>query len=153
MTGEDTKIALRATTHHDIAFAWSLYRALMKPAAEELFEWDEHIQRRFIENDLVSGEASIITIAGRDTGWIRVRETGREICVLQLYLVPKFVNRRVGRVMIGQLIDRARSTERQLFLELTNISRTRQMYERLGFITTGQTKHKLQMAWRDDGSL
>ena len=98
-------------------------------------------------------KASIITIAGRDTGWIRVRETVREICVLQLYLVPKFVNRRVGRVMIGQLIDRARSTERQLFLELTNISRTRQMYERLGFITTGQTKHKLQMAWRDDGSL
>ena len=143
-------IILRPTAFHDTEFAWTLYRTLMKPVAEELFEWDEHLQRRFIENDLASGEASIITIAGRATGWIRVRETAREICVLQLYLVPKFMNRRVGRVIIRQLIDRARSTQRQLFLELTNHNRARLMFERLGFITTGESRHKLQMAWHDD---
>jgi ribosomal protein S18 acetylase RimI-like enzyme len=151
MTGEDPKIALRPTTHHDVEFAWHLYRGLMKPLTEELLEWDDALQRRFIERDLASGDASIITIEGQAAGWIQVRETEHRISILQLYLLPKFQSRRAGTSIIHELIARARQTDRHLVLEVMKNNRARRLYERLGFVVTGQSAHKLNMAWRGEG--
>lgn len=101
MTGDTTRIALRATTFHDTPFAWGLYRELMKPLTEELLEWNEPLQRRLIERDMASGDASIITISGQAAGWILVRETRDRMSILQLYLLPSFQNRRVGTSIIS----------------------------------------------------
>ena len=49
------------------------------------------------------------------------------------------------------MIDRSRLTARALHLEVMKNNRARFLYERLGFVTTGDSKFKLQMVWRGDG--
>ena len=151
MADEDTKIALRVTTHQDTAFAWGLYRDLMKPLTEELLDWNEPLQRRLIEQDMASGDASIIAVDGQAAGWILVRETDEQLNILQLYLLPGFQNKRIGTSIIRQLIDHSRATARALHLEVMKNNRARLLYERLGFVVIDESEYKLHMTWRDNG--
>ncbi len=147
MDPNDRTIDLRPSTAKDFDFAWGLYRDLMKPLAEELMEWKEERQKVVVEREVVSGRASIIVAGGREVGWLYVREEANEIELCQLYIVPAQQNCGIGTEIMRRLMGEARRKSKPLILEVMKNNRACALYKRLGFIPTGKSKYKLQMAW------
>ena len=143
-------ILLRPAGPEDLDFAWGLYRRLMKPLTEELLAWDEERQKAGVEPEIVRGGASIILLAGQRAGWLHVRETREAVELCQLYVLPELQNRGIGSLLLGRLIEQTRRQGKPLTLAVMKNNRARVLYERLGFLPTGESDFKTEMTWRGE---
>src|SRR5918992_1780170 len=100
---KERSIALRAAAPSDFEFAWRLYRDLMQPLTEELLEWHEDKQRIVVAEAVKSGEAQVISLDGRDVGWLQVRDLANEIWLLQLYVGRDCQRRGIGTRVVNDL--------------------------------------------------
>jgi ribosomal protein S18 acetylase RimI-like enzyme len=148
MTSDGLYFELRPARSDDFQFCWSLYRDLMKPLTTELLEWNESGQRRTIEQSLTDSGTSIIVVGGSDIGWLQIRETSEELYLGQLYIAPAMQNRGIGTKIVRQLCEKACQEGKALTLEVMKNNRARLLYERLGFITLGSSKYRLNMRWQ-----
>ena len=137
---------LRSACSADFAFAWSLYRGLMKSLTVELLgRWNEPGQKRVVELALTQEGTSIVVIDGSDVGWLHVGELSGAIYLGQLYLAPELQNRGIGTAIVTELRDKAQQAGKALTLDVMKNNRARFFYERLGFQVIGQSEHKLKM--------
>ena len=141
-------LTLRPATEADLDFAWYLYRALMKPLTEQVMTWHDINHRRVIEGDIAGGDASIILVDGDSAGWFSDRREDGAIRLCQLYVAPEMQNRGIGSEILGRLKNRARDENKNLVLEVMKNNPARALYERLGFIITGESKYKVEMTLR-----
>jgi len=138
-------------TPADLEFAWGLYRESMKPLTEEYLAWDDARQKRVVERDAASGQASVIMRGGAEIGWLRVRETADEVELCQLYVAPGSRDRGAGTAMVRRLLANAGGTGKAVTLQVLRNNRARALYEHLGFRRTGEDSCKLHMTWRGAG--
>jgi len=141
---------LRPASSTDFRFAWSLYKELVLPLAVELLgEWYETGQKRIVDLALAQKGTSIIVVDGLDAGWMQVVELPESAYLRQLYLAPAFQNRRIGTIIITELIGRARVARKLLMLTAMKNNRARVFYERLGFQVVDESEHILTMRWQE----
>jgi ribosomal protein S18 acetylase RimI-like enzyme len=148
MVSNAPEFELRPASSDDFQFCWSLYRDLMKPLTTELLQWSELSQRSVVEQSLSDSGTSIIVVSGADIGWLQIKETPKEISLGQLYVALSMQNRGIGTAVVWQLCDRAFREHKALTLEVMKNNRARLLYERLGFVTVGSSKYKLNMRWQ-----
>ena len=141
------RFELRPATAGDLDFAWSLYRALMKPLTLELLAWNEPDQRRAVEEALARQGASVIVIREARCGWLYVNETPDEIYLGQLYLTPAWQSKGIGGAIIRDLGERAQQSGKRFTLDVMKNNRARVLYERLGFRVVAMSEYKLKMQW------
>jgi ribosomal protein S18 acetylase RimI-like enzyme len=65
-------------------------------------------------------------------------------------VLPEFQNRGIGTTIIQWAIDQAVATQKALRLQVFKINPARRLYERMGFIETGEKETHIQMEWIDD---
>ncbi len=144
---EPPKFRLRKATRQDLAFAWALYRASMKPLTEALLEWHEQRQHRMVKETLLAAGTSIVTIGGSRANWLQVRETADEVYLAQLYIRLDWQNRGIGTAIVQRLCDRARRQGKAMRLDIMSNNRARTLYDRLGFRPIARSKLKIKMQW------
>lgn len=144
-------IQIRPAEPEDLDFAWDLYRRLMKPLAEELITWSNEGQKAVVAPEILGGRASIILLAGRHAGWCHVREGPEVVELCQLHLLPELQNLGIGSLLLARLIENTRRRGKTLTLKVMKNNRARALYERLGFVQTGESDFKIEMTWRGDG--
>ncbi|MEM7225699.1 MAG: GNAT family N-acetyltransferase [Pseudomonadota bacterium] len=130
---KDPVFTRRPATPDDLAFAWGLYRRLMKPLTEALIPWQEAAQRAVVERDLASGQAEIIAVDGADVGWMHLRAEEDRLELCQLYIAPDHQNGGIGGAIVEQLKARAATDGVVLDLKVTVNNRAVALYRRLGF--------------------
>lgn len=139
---------LRPVTPDDWEFWRSLHHVAERDTIVRQFgPWDEALQDEFAREafDDTGGERFVVD--GVDAGWWHLKTQGGDFYLHQLIL-PDFQKRGIGRALLTALIDRAKTEGRGLMLQTLLQNTARQLYEKMGFVVTGQGVTHWLMRWQ-----
>jgi ribosomal protein S18 acetylase RimI-like enzyme len=150
---------LRPAAPEDYEFLLDVYASTR---ADELAQvpWDDATKRAFCRQQYDAQKAEydarfpraqydVILLDGRPAGRIWVARGGEEIRLLDIALLPWARRRGVGSLLVGELIEEARSTgERLRHMVFVLNDGARRLYERLGFVVFEEAGAYLHMEWR-----
>jgi ribosomal protein S18 acetylase RimI-like enzyme len=147
-------IELRGATPGDDDFLRDLYETTR---AEEVrgFGWDEAEQHAFLEMQFTmqkraylmqhpNAQHSIIWCDGQRAGRILVDRSGGGLTLVDISVHPDFRKRGIASQMLKRL--QAESDLVLLSVDKTNLS-ARRLYEKFGFMTTGENEFIFTMRW------
>lgn len=142
-------VDLRAATPDDYGFAFRVHCAAMRPSVEPTFGWDEDCQARYFQLHFDPRARQIIRFEGVDVGLLSVEERDDALFLGSIEILPRYQGRGIGTTLIRQLQRRAEESGLPLRLQVLKTNRARELYERLGFIVTGETETHHHMTWAD----
>jgi ribosomal protein S18 acetylase RimI-like enzyme len=139
------KVSLRPVTPDDEDLLLKIYASTredeMKQAADwteeqkEMFlRWQLEMQRKDYEGRFPQADYQIILFKGEAAGRLWVARTPEQIRLLDIAILPRFQNHRIGTYLLRNLIEESEETEiplRHMIFKLN--TEARRFYERLGF--------------------
>lgn len=137
--------ALRPASDADFPFARRVKQDGLRPYVSEIWGWDSETQdRRFAElwNPEVT---SVITMGGEDVGYIVLEREGPHLLLAGIYIDGPWRRRGVGSAVVADLLEEARTTGGRVKLQVLRANPAKLFYERLGFVTIGETDTHIQM--------
>ena len=151
-------IALRPERPEDEAFLFAVYASTRE---EELAAvgWDTDTRDRFLDLQFRAmrqgyramfpqAQFAIILLDARPVGRAVVDRSGAAIHLVDLALLAPERNRGIGTHLLRQWTAEAAHANRPLRLRVLKGSRTRRLYERLGFIQTADEGLYEVLEWR-----
>jgi ribosomal protein S18 acetylase RimI-like enzyme len=117
--------------HYD--FALHLYLLTMRPYMQELIVWDEQEQRASFAAQWKREEVRIISVDGKDVGWLQVAELPTEIRLQKFFVSPQYQRSGIGSEVLSNLLVSWRSAGKKIVLRVLKNNPARRLYERLGF--------------------
>ena len=140
-------IKLRPARSGDYAYAERLYLEAMKPLLTELGAWDAAEVIANLKAHYKLDEVLVVSVDGRDAGWLQVSELEHEFDLAQIYLEPPFRSRGIGTRLVEDLLTRARKHGKPVALHVVRNNQAISLYQRLGFKVVGENETKLHMRW------
>ncbi len=141
-----TKSARRPASEQDIPFLLRLRQEAMGPhiaAAGLALTDEEHLSRVQFRIDC----AEVLLLDGQPVGMIKVARDADPWKILQLQILPKMQGRGLGGELIEELIAEAGAAGAALALGVMKVNGAKRLYERLGFVVTGETDLEFEMVW------
>jgi ribosomal protein S18 acetylase RimI-like enzyme len=136
---------LRPARERDYAYTEMLYVQTMKPLLTRLGAWDEADVLAKFRSDYRPDEIRIITVGGRDVGFLHVEEKEGEISLAQIHIEAPYRSRGIGTLLIKDLLRTARAKNKPVSLSVVKHNPAQGLYERLGFKVIGEDDIKLHM--------
>lgn len=131
--------------HYD--FALHLYISAMRPLTEKLMVWNEEKQRESFASQWKLDEVQIITVDGKDVGWLQIAELPTELRLQQFFVVPDRQGEGIGTEALQRLLTTCRQIGQQVALTVLKNNPARRLYERSGFSVVGEVGVKYAMIW------
>jgi ribosomal protein S18 acetylase RimI-like enzyme len=145
LPGLAAKVRLRPVTPEDEVILLKIYASTreeeMQQAAgwsdeqKEMFlRWQLEMQRNDYERRFPRADYQIILFAGEPAGRLWVGRTPEQIRLLDIAILPRFQNRKIGTYLLRNLIKESEETGiplRHMIFKLN--TEARRFYERLGF--------------------
>jgi len=122
--------------HYD--FALRLYLLGMRPYLQELEVWDEQQQMAIFAAQWKREEVRIISVDGKDAGWLQVAELPAEIRLQKFFVSPQYQRSGIGSEVLSNLLATWRPTGKKIVLRVLKNNPARRLYERLGFSVTAE---------------
>jgi ribosomal protein S18 acetylase RimI-like enzyme len=142
-------VTLRRATQRDSDFVFLVKKAALGEYVAQTWGWDEGFQRQLHDREFDPRETQIIVESGVDVGWMMVVETDSEFRLQEIYLLPEHQDRGIGSHLIKGLLASALKGMKPVTLTVLKVNvRARELYERLGFATVGETEHYHLMSAR-----
>jgi ribosomal protein S18 acetylase RimI-like enzyme len=141
-------ITLRPGKQSDYDFLWWLHGATMRAYVEAIWGWDEAAQRRFFQERFDPARIQILEREGEAIGYISVERNKESIFLSAIEVAPQVQNRGIGSSLIRDLQDEAARRRIPLRLRVLQGNPARRLYERLGFVATGETETHITMSWQ-----
>lgn len=137
--------ALRRVEAEDFAFLYALHVATMKELVTQVWGWDENDQRdrfalAFVAPRSETALAEIIVVDGRDVGVLGQERREAEWFISNIEIAPEHQGCGLGASVISGVTERAAMLGMPVTLQVLQINRARRLYERLGFVVTGETE-------------
>ena len=155
-------IVFRAATADDSPFLVQLY-ASTRAAEMAQVPWDDHqkfafllqqfnAQKRYYETSYPDCRFLVIEIAGALAGRLYIDREADNIHVIDISLVASLRGRGVGRMLLEEVVDEARSNGKSVGIYVEHLNPARRLYDRLGFrqIETVGLYHRME--WRSSVS-
>ncbi len=136
---------LRDATSEDRDFLYRLRRATLKEYVDRIWGWDEAVQRRMFDERFDPARYQIVTVDGRDVGAVSVERRPDGVFLADLHILPAHQGRGLGAAVIGDILMQARGPGLPVTLQVLKGNPARRLYERLGFVVTGETPTHYQM--------
>lgn len=109
--------------------------------------WNEPLQDSFFENTFKSS-GEIILWNGDAVGFLAKGIFPDHVFLSELQLLPEYQGRGVGTRIIRQIQEEAAQLKRPIRLQVLRENKARELYERLGFTTSGETGTHVLMEWK-----
>jgi GNAT superfamily N-acetyltransferase len=139
-------ITLRPATAADLPFARGLYLDGMREVSQRAgFAWDEARQTVNFSGRFLADEVSIISLDGRDIGWVQIAESESEIFLKQFFIHSAHQRRGIGTRLLQDLLKRAALAGKPVTLGVVKGNPARSLYERHGFQITSEDDYKVYM--------
>lgn len=150
-------VTLRAATADDEAFLYELYASTR---AEEMaaFGWDEPQREMFLRMqfnaqrqhyaDFSNADHRIILRDVQPVGRLLVLRLEAEFCLADIALLPAERGAGLGARLLGELLAEAAQAGKPVTLHVAHGNRARRLYERLGFVPTGDDGVYCAMRWQ-----
>ena len=139
---------LRLATWQDSDFLYRLHRAALREYVEQTWgKWDEEYQQRRFRQNFRPAACKIITWRGCDVGVVCAVERDAEVVLDVIEVFPDYQERGIGTFVIQSLLADVHRTGKPAVLQVLKANRARRLYERLGFVMTGESEtHYLMRA-------
>ena len=136
---------LRPARAEDYGFALALYVETIKPYTVAFMPWIDAVESARFARLWAPADTRIITLDGADIGWVEAADTGAEIFLKQIYLLPARQQLGIGTQIMKLLLKEWELTQRPIVLGVLKNNPARRLYERLGFAVVGETDMKFLM--------
>jgi GNAT superfamily N-acetyltransferase len=157
----NNSLTLRPALPEDEAFLYAVYAstraeeaALLGDAAriEAFLRMQFDMQTRAYRMQFPRADYSVIMVGDEPVGRFIVWRTDAEIRVIDIALLPEHRGAGYGEILMRRMLAEAEQTGKPLRLQVDRFNRARRLYDRLGFVQTGETGTHFQMEWRADFS-
>lgn len=139
-----TQIHLRPARAQDFDFCASLYFAGMEEAIREL-NLDMAAQIASFRRQWDSTEVRIVTLDGRDIGWLQSRVLDEALFLAQLFVHGAHQRQGIGTEILHRIGDEAARAGRAVTLGVIKTNPALRLYERQGFRITHEDDRKYYM--------
>ena len=139
----------REATAEDRGFAYEVKRAAFREYAEKVWGWDEAEQRQLHDSRFDPGDYRVIGLRGTDVGIVALAVAADAFVVNQLFVLPEFQDRGIGRRCMELLMEEADRLGLPVRLRVLKVNpRALRFYLRLGFTGTGETETHHTLEWQ-----
>ena len=147
-----TIYTLRAITKDDDEFLWRLNEETLRGHIEEIWGWDEEVQRvHFQERLCRESDKQLILTEGERVGYLELSNTEETLHIINIQISSHLQGRGIGGRVIRDLLARATSRGRDVELGVFKVNtRALQLYQRLGFHVVGSSETHWEMRWSHD---
>jgi ribosomal protein S18 acetylase RimI-like enzyme len=129
---------LRPAYEADRHFLFELYADTLRTHVEWAWGWDEALQRRNMAAALPLADWRVVVVAGQAAGALHVAQEPAAHHLHLLLLRPAFQRQGLGTQLIAGELARARAHDKVLTLKVIKTNPARRLYDRLGFVVTGE---------------
>ena len=137
---------LRPARDYDLEFIYQVLRLALGPYIEQTWgEWDEPEQRRRFEQVTRVEDHQIIELAGEAIGCLCALNRPDELRLVRLFLLPGSQRRGIGTNIITTLLNSAKQRGVPVRLRVLKVNPARRLYERLGFVVSGESETHFMM--------
>jgi len=119
----------------------------MRDAVESMWGWDEAAQETLFDGSFTTENLQIVQVEARDVGAMAVTRRPSELFLENIQIVPDCQGQGLGTALIRDLQGQARAEGIAVALRVISSNRARMLYERLGFVITGQSDTHYYMRW------
>jgi GNAT superfamily N-acetyltransferase len=141
-------ICLRPGKQSDYEFLWWLHCATMRTYVDAIWGWDEAAQQRLFQERFDPARFQIVECDGEDAGYVSVERNEEFNFLSAIEVAPQVQNQGLGTSLIRDLQDEAAHRRVPLKLRVLQGNPARRLYERLGFVVTGETETHIMMSWQ-----
>jgi ribosomal protein S18 acetylase RimI-like enzyme len=140
-----------------------LYRIYASTRAEELKQipWDDAQKEAFLRQQFTAqhtyyteqfSEATfdVVLVGDEPAGRLYVDRREDEFRIVDIALLPEFRGRGIGSALLRDLFEEAAAAKKPVRIHVEPYNPARDLYERLGFRTIGQTGAHVLMEWNPD---
>ena len=153
MQSDKPDLKLRDATPDDESFLFEVYASTRIDELEGL-GWDDNQKQAFIKMQFFARERTyprvdnyIILANERPVGRILVNRNEAGILLHDIALLTEFRNAGIGSRLIQDLMKEATAAGKPITLHVFTMSPAVRLYERLGFVRTGDDGAYLEMKW------
>lgn len=158
MSNDDKAVTLRAVTEQDEAFLLEVY-ASTRADELALTQWDEAQREVFLRMQFAAqlshyrthypdGEHLVILLGGNPIGRVYVARLEGEIRILDITILPRDRNVGTGTAILNDLMAEASRVGKPLRIHVESYNRSRRLFERLGFVKSGESGYSDLLEWR-----
>jgi ribosomal protein S18 acetylase RimI-like enzyme len=145
--------ALRAALPTDVEFEQFLYastREDLRPLGPEVFDgligMQFRAQSMSIKLDHPRADRKIVLVDGAPVGRLVVDASDKHVELIDIALLPAFRNQGIGTCVLRSVLAQADRIGRAVRLHVEKQNRAVRLYERLGFLITGDAGMYLAMS-------
>jgi len=141
-------LSTRRATDKDVAFVEDVFlRAMRTHITAARGFWDEAKERKQFREQLQLEHTWLIERSSVAVGFFMTVERGQDVELHTLCIAPEHQGQAIGTTVMRQILTDAHDQKRGVLLSvLKPNTAARSLYERLGFIVTGETAHHYRMS-------
>ena len=144
--------SLRVPRVEELDSLLELHRASMGGYIEAVWgPWDDGLQRSFWNERVDKGLLQVIEVGGVVAGLLEVHRSEGATEVVNLELAPELQRAGIGTAILVDIQAEAAGCGAGVVLQVLKVNPARRLYERLGFVATGETEWHTQMRWSRTG--
>lgn len=138
--------ATRRCTEGDRELVRRIHHAAYRDVVTRQFgPWDEARQDRFFADKWSPDSFGLVLEGDVAVGYVAIEDRGDHVFLSEVVLDPIAHGRGLGtRIVLGVIADAA-ARGLPVRLQVLRLNRARALYERLGFVATGETATQVQM--------
>ena len=142
------ELSRRPAQEEDAEFARQTHhRAYHDVVVKQFGEWSDEEQDKFFESAWKGSKHEIIYANGKPCGYFSMDETDAAIILHELVLLPEFQGQGIGSKILSEAIEISKSKNIPAHLQVLKENKAAELYYRLGFKKTGETKTHYQMKY------
>jgi ribosomal protein S18 acetylase RimI-like enzyme len=141
---------LRQAVAADREWLWETKTRCLRLYIEQTYgAWDDTQRARF-EATFIPEEIFIVSVDGRDAGFVSLRTEPKVIQLFNLMIAPEFQKRGLGTAVLRHVLNLAQARRLPVRLQVMKVNPARRLYERLGFtaVPAEEIPTHYRMIWR-----
>jgi ribosomal protein S18 acetylase RimI-like enzyme len=149
MSVESVRYRLRPFEMRDAPALYAIHRAAMGDyVVQQWGPWDEALQRQFFEERIALSLMQVIEVTGGIAGIYEWEKMPDALNVVNIEVSPWLQGRGIGTAILRDAQRIAAERGVPVTLQVLKFNPAKRLYERLGFVETGESESHVQMTWR-----
>lgn len=129
--------SMRPSLATDFPLLFSIHRAALGDYVEATWgPWDDEFQRDHFRAMLVRGLVRVVEVSGEVVGLLELDDGLDRVGVVNIELTPTLHGQGLGTRILNEII--ATAGRRPVVLQVLKVNPARRLYDRLGFVQTGE---------------
>ncbi len=138
---------MRRATDADFLFMRETKLDGLRPYVDAMWGWNREKQEHIFQQNFDPSRCEIIVMDGADVGFISVVESAATMFLAGIYVCATARRHGIGTAILRDLIATAVKQSKPLTLQVLKVNPARRLYERMGFVTMGETSSHFLMEW------